>query len=171
MINLPVKTERLYIDKFDAGMAESVRINSLDDDNRRFTPDEVFETLNDANDILAYLIACYDKKDAPLVYPVFLNDGKHIGHVQAVPYGDGWEIGYHIAQAFTGNGYATEAARAFLPVVMAELGAARIYGVCRSDNFASRRVLEKCGFIFELETEEPEGVNKKRRYVYNMVID
>ena len=26
-----------------------------------------------------------------------------------------------------------------------------IYGICRADNFASCKVLEKCGFIFENE--------------------
>jgi len=36
---------------------------------------------------------------------------ENIGYVQAVPIGDEWEVGYHIASKYTGNGYATEAVR------------------------------------------------------------
>jgi len=32
---LPIKTKRLYITEFKESMAESARLNSLDDDNRR----------------------------------------------------------------------------------------------------------------------------------------
>jgi len=167
MLELPIKTERLYIDKFNACLAESVRLNSLDDDNRVFLPDEVFETLDEAREIIEYLTACYNMENAPLVYPVFLNDG-HIGHVQAVPYGDGWEIGCHIAKKHTGAGYATEAVRAFLPVIMDNLGIQTIYGVCRFDNAASIRVLEKCGFIFECEQPVADKSYKNRRYVYRI---
>ena len=43
-----LETERLIITEFDLSMAESVHKNSLDDDNRRFVPDEVFETVEEA---------------------------------------------------------------------------------------------------------------------------
>ena len=43
-----IKTERLEITKFTLDMVEAVHINSLDEDNRKFTPDEVFETMEDA---------------------------------------------------------------------------------------------------------------------------
>jgi hypothetical protein len=90
-------------------MAQRVHENSLDDDNRRFVPDEVFETLEDAQETVDFLISCYEKREAPLVYPVLLKNGLNIGYVQAVPLEEGaWEIGYHIAKAYTGNGYATE---------------------------------------------------------------
>ena len=42
-----IETERLVITEFDEGMAESVHENSLDNDIRRFVPDEVFETVED----------------------------------------------------------------------------------------------------------------------------
>ena len=43
-----IETERLIITEFDMSMAQSVHLNSLDDDNRRFVPDEVFETVEAA---------------------------------------------------------------------------------------------------------------------------
>lgn len=143
---LHIETERLRIVPFTAAMADSVCRNSLDRDNREFLPDEVFETPAEALETILYLVGCYDG-DGPQVYPVLLRDGTQIGHVQAVPLADGsWEIGYHIGAAYTGKGYATEAVRAFVPVIMDRLGINRIWGICRADNPASEAVLRRCGF-------------------------
>ncbi|MCL1826738.1 MAG: GNAT family N-acetyltransferase [Candidatus Cloacimonetes bacterium] len=141
-----MKSQNLYIDKFTLYLAESVHINSLDEDNRTFLPDEVFETIDEAKEIITKLISYYGQKDKPQVFPVFLNKSKHIGHIQAVPFTEGWEIGYHIAKAYTNKGYATEALKAFLDPIMQYLEIYQIYGICRADNPASCRVLEKCSF-------------------------
>ncbi len=149
MMKLPIKTKRLYITEFDESMAESVHQCSLDEDNRRFLADEVFKTVGQARDVICKLKGFYTKKNAPLVYSVYLSGGTHIGHVQAIPFGVGWEIGYHIAKQFTGQGYATEAVSAFLVPVMQHLGISEIYGVCHDDNAASVKVLKKCGFVLD----------------------
>ena len=143
-----IETERLVITEFTMDMARAVHENSLDDDNRRFVPDEVFETVEDAEETVAFLIKQYGGTDGPLVYPVLLKDGgRNIGYVQLVPLGGGsWEIGYHIAKTHTGRGCAAEAVRAFLPVIARAVGISEVQGVCLSGNIASRRVLEKCGF-------------------------
>lgn len=149
---LELKTERLIITVFTPEMAQAVHENSLDADNRRFLPDEVFETKEDAAETVAYLMAQYGKTDGPLVYPVLLRNGTPIGHVQAVPIeGGGWEIGYHVGQRYTNKGYAAEAVAAFLPAVMERLGIREITGVCAAENAASRRVMEKCGFALQFE--------------------
>ena len=144
-----IETERLIISAFDTGMAESVQMNSLDEDNRRFVPDEVFETLGEATEALDYLIGRYKSESGPFVYPVLLKDETVIGHVQAVQLGDEWEIGYHIVEKYTGRGYATEAVRAFLPVIMKQLDISVIYGISHAGNTASQKVLEKCEFVLE----------------------
>lgn len=148
-MKLPIKSQRLYITEFDESMAESVHINSLDDETRRFVPDEVFETVEEARQTIADLVSFYSRNDEPLVYPIILNDGRQIGYVQAAPVKSGWEIGYHIAKPYTGNGYASEAVSAFLAPIMERLGITQIYGICQTDNIASRKVLEKCNFILE----------------------
>ncbi|MBR3129085.1 MAG: GNAT family N-acetyltransferase, partial [Clostridia bacterium] len=114
-----IRTERLNICEFTPDMAEAVHLNSLDEDNRRFVPDEVFETVENAAETVDFLMSQYGGTEGPLVYPVLLKDGTNIGYVQAVPLDGGvWELGYHIAKAYTKKGYASEAVRAFLPVVM-----------------------------------------------------
>lgn len=166
-----VETDRLTITEFTPEMAQAVHENSLDEDNRRFLPDEVFETVDEAAETIGFLTAQYGTGGGPLVYPVLLKDGTHIGHVQAVPIGEGaWEAGYHIGGRYTRQGYATEALTAFLPAVMKELGIRRISGICAAENYASRKVMERCGFLLEYGGRgEYHGEQREiRRYAYTL---
>ena len=147
-----IETERLIITEFTPDMAQAVHQNSLDGDTRRFLPDEVFETAEDAAETINFLISQYEKSNGPLVYPILLQDKTNIGYVQAVPTEDGiWEIGYHIGKRFTGKGYATEAVKSFLPIIMKQLGQNKIHGICDAENIASCKVLEKCDFDLEYD--------------------
>ena len=150
---LVIETERLVITEFTPDMARAVHENSLDEDNRKFVPDEVFETVEDAAETIAFLASRYGGTEGPLAYPVLVkNSGENIGYVQLVPLEDGrWEIGYHITKKATGRGYATESVRAFLPVITGTVGAREVLGICLSENAASKRVLLRCGFtpVFE----------------------
>lgn len=144
---MKIKTERLIITEFTMDMAEAVHLNSLDEDNRRFVPDEVFETVEQAEKTVEFLMSVYENGNGPLVYPVTLKDGTYMGYVQAVPFDDGtWEVGYHIGENYTKQGYATEAVTAFLPVIMKQIGITEITGICLADNLASAKVMERCGF-------------------------
>ena len=49
-----IETDRLIITKFTPDMALAVHLNSLDEDNRRFVPDEVFETVEEATDTVSF---------------------------------------------------------------------------------------------------------------------
>ena len=146
--DMELKTERLVITCFTADMARSVYEDSRDEDTRRFVPDEVFGSEDEAAETVRFLMSRYDGNEGPFVYPVLLRDGNEsIGYVQLVPAGEGaWETGYHIAKRHTGNGYATEAVNAFLPVICARLGIKEVYGIALKENAASVRVLRKCGF-------------------------
>ena len=159
-----IETERLIITEFTMDMAQAVHENSLDEDNARFVPDEVFESVEAAREALAFLISQYGGTAGPLAYPVLKKaGGENIGYVQMVPLdGCSWEIGYHIAKGYAGNGYATEAVRAFLPVMADSVGADEVHGICLSENEASKHVLMKCGFepVFE-GTGDYQGEKRK----------
>ena len=143
-----IKTSHLTITTFSLDMAQSVYENSQDEDTRRFVPDEVYDSEEEAREALEFLISRYDSDDGPFVYPIITNDGgKNIGYVQLCKLDEGtWEIGYHIAKNFTGKGYATEAVKAFLSAMAKKLNIKEVYGICLAENLASVRVLEKCGF-------------------------
>ena len=146
---MQIKTSRLTITTFSLDMAQSVYENSQDDDTRRFVPDEVYDSAEEARAAIEFLMSRYDSADGPFVYPIIINDsGKNIGYIQLCQIDDGtWEIGYHIAKEFTGQGYATEAVKAFLPKMAEKLNIKEVYGICLAENTASVRVLEKCGFV------------------------
>jgi len=145
---MQIKTERLTITTFSPDMAQTVYENSQDDDTRRFVPDEVYNSVEEAREAIDFLMSRYDSTDGPFVYPIITNDGgKNIGYIQLCQLDDGtWEIGYHIAKNFTGKGYATEAVKAFLTAMAQKLNLKEVYGICLAENTASVRVLEKCGF-------------------------
>ncbi len=147
---MKIRTPRLTITTFSPDMALAVYENSQDDDTRLFVPDEVYNSVEEAYEAIEFLISRFDSADGPFVYPIITNDnGKNIGYVQLCklePDEGAWEIGYHIAKDFTGKGYATEAVKAFLPVMAQKLNIKEVYGICLAENTASVRVLEKSGF-------------------------
>jgi len=59
------------------------------------------------------------------------------------------EIGYWLAEPFWGRGIATDAVRSLVPVAFERMGMVRLEAGIHSDNPASMRVLEKCGFVRE----------------------
>ena len=125
--------------------------------------------MEDALETIEFLMSCYDSGEGPLVYPVLLKDETNIGYVQLVPLEEGVEVGYHIAKEFTGKGYATEALTALLQFAKAEKKLCKVYGICVSENAASKKVLEKCGFKKEYEGpgEYQGNLTDIARYVLN----
>ncbi|MBR2402352.1 MAG: GNAT family N-acetyltransferase [Lachnospiraceae bacterium] len=146
-----LETERLIITNFTLDMVKDVHLNSLDEDNRRFVPDEVFETEEDARETVEFLMSQYDGDEGPFVHPILLKTGENIGYIQLVKIENGWEVGYHVGEKYTKHGYATEAAKAFVPYMMDEKKLQEVHGICIAENVASRIVLERSGFekVFE----------------------
>ena len=142
-----VENDRLQIIRMNQSMYYDIYKNSQDDNNRKFVPDEVFDCLEEASEVVNQIIDCYDSKDGPFVYAVIRKkDSVNLGYVQLVKIEEGWEIGYHIAEIYTGNGYATEAVNLFLDHIKNNMKLKQIIGIALAANKASRRVLEKCGF-------------------------
>ena len=154
-----IETETLLITALTMEMAAEIQRQSQDEATRRFVPDEVFETLEAAEETVRELIEAYQSPDGPYVYAVVRKDGVLLGYVQLCRIEEGWEIGYHIAEEHRGRGYAAESVQAFLPVMMARLGISQVWGVADERNAASCRVLEKCGFSLIEQGE-------RRRYRY-----
>ena len=90
-----IETERLIITEFTMDMAQVVQENSVDEDNKKFVPDEVWESVEEVEETLEFLIAQYGSFEGPLVYPIIVKENNdNIGYVQLVPIEDGmWEIG------------------------------------------------------------------------------
>ena len=147
-----ISNNNLIIIKMDLSMSFDVYKNSQDEDNKKFVPDEVFESEEEAREVIKFIIKSYDSKEGPFIYAVIRkSDNANIGYIQLVQIEEGWEIGYHIAKVYTGNGYATEAVNLYVEYLKKNTDIKEIFGVALADNFASRRVLEKCGFKLYFE--------------------
>lgn len=74
------------------------------------------------------------------------------------------EIGYYIGSKWWNSGLTAEAVKSMIHFLFREVGAGRIEAGFSIDNKQSRRVLEKCGFVFE-------GILRKARWDNNGICD
>ncbi|MCW3474072.1 GNAT family N-acetyltransferase [Limobrevibacterium gyesilva] len=73
------------------------------------------------------------------------------GGLYVDPFDPGWgvEVGYFFAPAAWGQGYASELTRFCLGMARHQLGLTAVSAFAHPENTASRRVLEKAGFVQE----------------------
>lgn len=80
-------------------------------------------------------------------------DERIIGYIaffEGFKHEEGFEVGYDIfREEDRGRGYGTEALRLFTAYLFEAKPIARLHVKTRSDNAASRRIAEKCGFVLE----------------------
>ena len=69
-----IKTSRLTIKTFSLDMAQNVYENSQDDDIRRFVPDEVYDSVEEAREAIEFLMQLYKTDDGPSVYPIITKE-------------------------------------------------------------------------------------------------
>jgi RimJ/RimL family protein N-acetyltransferase len=65
------------------------------------------------------------------------------------------EVGWFIDRQHWGKGFATEGARAALRVAFEDLDFERVISICRKENLASARVMEKLGMSLVEERPHP----------------
>ena len=83
------------------------------------------------------------------IWIIELNDGTHIGDFcfKGLDSNGVAEIGYGILEEYQGQGYATEVVKAALRWAFQNPNVTAIEAETDADNAASKRVLEKCGFL------------------------
>lgn len=150
-----LETERLIIREYTIEDAPLAFKYSQEDSAKKELPDEVIKDLDSAKKIIQWLIGQYKDKRLPLVYVVAQKEsGLFIGHVSlsAVQQnGRKVEIGYAIAAAFQGKGYASEMGAPFAAWGKQALQLENVYGIVKASNVASWRTLEKSGFTLQSE--------------------
>ena len=84
------------------------------------------------------------------IWMIELKDGTHIGELcfKGLDSNGVVEIGYGIMEQYQEHGYATEAVKAISAWAFQEPKISSIEAEIDSKNIASKKVLEKCGFVF-----------------------
>ena len=150
-----IETERLIIRKFRDEDARKLYENHLDEEVRKWFPNECYANQEEAQDAIRFYAGCVENGNLPFVLGVELKEtGELIGdtgisEVEGKP--DETEIGYCIGAQYRGRGYATELLNAISAYVASRFGIRAIYGRVVHGNEASAKVLEKNGYRFVKE--------------------
>jgi RimJ/RimL family protein N-acetyltransferase len=155
---MPFETSRLRVRHFTLEDTPGIYALSQEPGMRRFLPDQVYADEAEARGVLEFLIAQYSDPAAleagVYVQAVELSEsGELIGHLGLSPTEDQREIGYALAEAHQGQGYASELVRGATRWALEDLAEGALWGIVASDNVASIRVLEKAGFRLVEERE------------------
>lgn len=83
------------------------------------------------------------------LWMIVRKDGAYIGNLsfKGAPENGVAELGYGIGEEYRGLGYATEAVETILTWAFDQPGVTAVAAETEAGNAASRRVLEKCGFL------------------------
>ncbi|MEP7129448.1 MAG: GNAT family N-acetyltransferase [Chitinophagales bacterium] len=118
----------------------------------QFIGDRGIKTLDDAKLYIASgPIKSYDQNGFGLFLVKLKTDDTPIGICGLIkrPSLEDVDIGFAFLSAYTGQGYATEAAAATLEYGKVNIGLKRIVAITNDDNVHSIRLLEKIGLRFE----------------------
>ena len=146
------ETERLVVREFKVEDAQQLYENHMDEEVRKWFPNECYADLAEAQDAIRFYMDCVHNGHLPYVLGVELKaTGELIGdtgisEVEGKP--DEAEIGYCIGRKYRGRGYATELVNAASGFVASRFGIRVLYGRVVHGNEHSAKVLEKAGYRF-----------------------
>ena len=120
------------------------------DEMERFIKSQTIDALKLAyTEMLGGCINNPDQWEWYAIWMIELKDGTHIGELcfKGLDKNGIAEIGYGINDKYQNNGYATEAVKAVLEWAFTDPKVTVIEAETDAGNIASKRVLEKCGFV------------------------
>ncbi len=157
-MSLHINGRQVFLRRFNLSDVEKIFRMSLEDGMKQWIPDQVYRDLDEAKEVISFLMDQYDSTDGPSVVPVVFGiclreTGELIGHAGLSPVSGQVEVGYAIENCQKKKGFATDAVAALCAWGKEHYSLPYILGIVASDNAASCRVLEKAGFILSEEVE------------------
>lgn len=142
-----LETERLVLRRFEAGDADALyREFGSNEKMSRYSGWNPYATPEIAQATVREYLESYN--DPTSHSWAIERNGELAGTIGAYDFdsaANSIEVGFSIAEASWGKGYASEALRAVLRYLVDDEGITQVRAWCASDNVGSRRVLEKCG--------------------------
>lgn len=149
-----IETKRLILRRFEYSDIDSMLRNWIADEQTQWDYGEPYYSTPEAVKGLfdTKYIVSYSKDDYYRWAVIEKESGECIGQIAYFSVdtdNQHGEIEYVIGPAFQGKGYATEMTRAVIGFGFEKINFNRIEIDCRTENEASRRVIEKCGLTYE----------------------
>ena len=153
-----IETERLILRPFCESDAENVYFYAKDPDVGPIAGWPPHQSVEESRDVIRNVLS---GKEA---YAVCLKaDGKAIGAIELKLNGftdmtqrdDECELGYWLGKPFWGKGLIPEAVKALLHRAFEEIGMQKVWCGYYDGNIKSKRVQEKCGFIYQWTLTSP----------------
>lgn len=157
MINLgteKLESERLVLRKFEISDAKEICEGYRNQNEFLYYANKQKVGVSEQTKIFAEFQEKYKCLDFYNWAIVLKENGKIIGSVNFKLLGDDVvRVNYAIDNRFTRNGFMTEALNAVVDFAINKLKVSRFEGGVAESNIASKRVLEKCGLVFEKRIE------------------
>ncbi len=157
-MSFSIQGQQVLLRRFTLSDVEKIFQMSLEDGMKQWIPDQVYRDVDEATEVVRFLMDQYDLTKGPSVVPVVFGiclreTGELIGHAGLSPTSGQVEIGYAIETSQQQKGFATDAIAALCAWGIEFYCLPHILGIVAVDNTASCRVLEKAGFNLSEELE------------------
>ena len=149
-MNFTINTNLLTLRPFEVKDAPALNEIANQTHILKWMPDWE-STIKDTEKLIGYFVSQYplaSKTTARVMFAVEFN-GSIIGMVgigNKKEVDNEIEMAYFISEAYAGQGYISEAAKAVSCWALGNLGMDYLIAIVETDNYASQRVVEKCGF-------------------------
>lgn len=141
-----IKTDRLYLRKFQIGDAEEIYATWTNDERvAKYTSWYAHKNIEETKAYIEYMISKTELSDYNWVIEL---SGKVIGSINVCYSNANLEIAgiaYVLGYGYWGNGYMTEAVKAVIGFLFNEVNYRKIIAGCDSENIGSSKVMEKVG--------------------------
>ena len=150
-----IETDRLLMRPITPDDLPALIRLRADEDVSRYIGGRAMQSPEMIEQRFRFYLACHEQRGYGMAMILRKADGEVLGWggLQPLEETGETEVGYGFDKPYWGQGYATEAAAAWLRYGFEQAGLARIVAVAIPKNTASRHVMEKLGMKYEREAE------------------
>lgn len=160
---------KIELKKWEAGDVQALA-QICSETDRNFLSDRLPDPYTEA-DAERWISFVQNEEGKAGIFRAIKADGMIVGNISAELKSDVYrrdaEVGYLLSDPYSGQGIMTEALKLLCIIAFQELDICRLTGLVYEPNIASRRVLEKNGFIIEGIMKQAVTKNGK---IYNLCI-
>lgn len=146
-----LQSERLILRKFKESDAKEIYEGYVNQEGFLYYAHKEERSLEDEIQSLKGIDEKYKNSSYYNWLITLKSNNKIIGaiNLRVDDYNESLEFNYAIDERYKGNGYMTETLNVVKDYCLDELKVNRLYGGCEVNNIASKRVMEKCSFVYE----------------------